>query len=96
MRTWLYLLGGLLVWNVHFFGIYIFASLFPHTALARVLSGLLTLAGLAANALLLWQSGTATADGKEEVRSWIHYLAALGAAVSLIAVFWQGLPVILA
>jgi hypothetical protein len=97
MRTWLYLLGGLLVWTAQFFGLYIVSSLFPHTVLARVLGGVLTLAGLAANAVLLrYAVGSLRSGEGEEVRRWTHYLAALGAAVSLVAVFLQGLPVILA
>ncbi len=97
MRTWPYLLGGLLVWTVQFFGLYIFSSLFPHTVLARVLGGVLTLVGLAANVLLLrYAVGSLMSGEREEVRHWTHYLAALGAAVSLVAVLLQGLPVILA
>ncbi|MES2492501.1 MAG: hypothetical protein V4579_04375 [Pseudomonadota bacterium] len=98
MRTWAYLLGGLVVWTVHFFGLYIFGSVFPQTTLARILSGLLTLAALAADAILLWRAGTASMAqaGREELGRWTDYLAALSAAISLIAVFWQGLPVLIA
>ena len=97
MRTWLYLLGGLLVWTIQFFGLYIFSSLFPDTMLARVLGGVLTFVGLTANVLLLrYAVGSLRSGDPEEVRHWTHYLATLGAAVSLVAVFLQGLPVILA
>lgn len=97
MRTWLYLLGGLLVWTAQFFGLYIFSSLFPDTVLARILGGVLTLAGLAVIVLLLrYAVGSLRGGDGEEVRHWTHYVATLGAAVSLVAVFLQGLPVILA
>ena len=44
MRAWLFILGGLIVWTVHFFGLYVLASVFPDMAIARVLAGFLTLA----------------------------------------------------
>ena len=97
MRAWAFMLGGLLVWTAHFFGLYAVASVLPGTDLARVLTGLLTLAGLGADGYLLWWAGRAMkAPRADEVRRWQALTAALSAAISLVAVLWQGFPVVLA
>lgn len=97
MRAWAHLLGGLIVWTVHFFSLYAIASTFLTTVLARLLAGGVTLACLAADALLLASAfrppGNARLDSFER---WMRMLAGLIAAISLIAVLWQGLPVLLA
>ncbi|WP_084690995.1 OB-fold domain-containing protein [Sphingomonas sp. SRS2] len=46
MRTWAFLLGGLLIWAVHFFSLYIVASIWLSSPLARGLTLLVTLACL--------------------------------------------------
>lgn len=90
------MLGGLLVWTAHFFGLYIVASIFPETGLARVLAGVLTLAGLAVDAYLLRRAAAELKrDKTEEVRRWQAVVAALAAAVSFVAVLWQGLPALI-
>lgn len=93
MRTWLVLLGGLLVWTAHFFGIYGAASLFPGTDLARWLTGLLTLLALGALAVLALPIVRRTrASGSGDLSQWIDGLALLGIALASIAVLYQGLP----
>ena len=74
MRAWLFILGGLIVWTVHFFGLYVLASVFPLWRAARIL-----------------QSGDV-----EEVRHWKALIATLAAAISSVAVVWQGFPALLA
>ncbi len=97
MRAWAFILGGLLVWTVHFFGLYILASVFPDMLIARVLAGLLTLVCLAFDGYLLWQAARILkSDGVEEVRRWKALIAALAAAISFVAVLWQGFPALLA
>lgn len=99
MRTWLFLLAGLLVWTAHFFGVYIVASLFPGMELARWLTGLLTVAALA---LLAWlslpvirrlRSGEGDGDG---LARWIDGISLLGSALAAVAVLYQGLPALTA
>ncbi len=95
MRSWAFLLGGLLVWTLHFFGLYGFASIFPESAVARVLSGLLTLTCLAALLWLIRRSWTSYRTAGGEVWGWTALLATLINAISTVAVFWQGFPVVL-
>lgn len=90
------MMGGLLVWTVHFFAIYIVASVFPGTDLARILTSLLTLAGLGADGYLLWWAAGAMKASGEEVQHWKALIAAMSAAISFVAVLWQGFPVVLA
>lgn len=100
MRSWLLMLGGLLVWAVHFGGSYGIASVFDviseaDAPLARLLAGALTIASLTANAALFVYIARARKRRKDdEVGDWILSVGALNAAVSLLAVLWQGLPAI--
>lgn len=97
MRAWAFMLGGMIVWTVHFFALYIVASVFLTSTISRVLTGLITLACLAAAALLLVRATRANrGGGKDAFARWQAYLAALTAALALVAVVWQGLPAFLA
>lgn len=96
MRSWAILLGGLILWALHFFLVYGIASLLPGTTLARVLTIAATLSCLAAAALLMrpawrrWRS--ADRDG---LSRWMWGVSAGGAALALVAIFFQGLPALL-
>lgn len=97
MRAWLILLSGLLIWTGHFFGIYIAASLFPGTNLAKWLTGLLTLVALGVlSALLLplWRSPPARSD--DLLPHWLNRLTLLGGALAAVAILYQGLPALTA
>lgn len=97
MRAWLLLLAGLLVWTAHFFGIYIAASLFPGNSLAKWLTGLLTLAALAALALLLLPlMRRPAADRDDPLPIWLNQLALLGGALAAISILYQSLPALTA
>ncbi len=96
MRAWALLLGGLIVWTVHFFTLYAIASVFLTTMLARLLAGAATLACLAADAMLLASAiRAARSSDMDEFERWLRMLAALIAAISFVAVLWQGFPVLL-
>ncbi len=96
MRTWAFLLAGLIVWTVHFFGIYTIASIWLTSTTSRILSGALTLLCLAADGWLLWRAlPVLRVSRSDEVDHWIALVAMLGIALSLLAVLWQGLPVLL-
>ena len=90
MRAWAWLLGGLIVWTVHFFAIYIVASVFLTTTIARALTLLVTLACLAADGWLV--ARLRRQGGGDDFSEWLRTLALIGAGISAVAVLWQGLP----
>ncbi len=97
MRTWLLLLSGLIIWTLHFFGIYTAASLFPGTSLAKWLTGLLTLAALVSLAAVLFLLKGKLKDRESDSLSlWTHRLALLSGALAGIAILYQGLPALIA
>ena len=53
MRPWFILLGGMIVWAVHFLALFILASVFESGMIARAGVGLLTLGCAATDAALL-------------------------------------------
>lgn len=97
MRAWAFMLGGMIVWAVHFFALYIVANIFLTSTTSRVLTVLITLACLATAGLLLMRTTRALRrhEGDAFTR-WQAYLAALTAALALVAILWQGLPAFIA
>ena len=97
MRQWSYLLGGLLIWTADFFGLYIVASLFPGTVLARWLTGLLTLIALGLLAALLRQVMLRLQVPRDDPFSaWLDRLTLLGGVLSAVAILYQSLPALVA
>ena len=93
MRGWTFMLGGLIVWAVHFFSLYAVASVLLSSTLARVLTLLFTLACLSANALLFahaWRW-----PPPDPPAAWTRSIALLAAVLSAVAVLWQGAPALL-
>ena len=96
MRAWLLLLGGMVVWTVHFFTLYGLGSVFESTMPARVGTALITFACLGADAWLLRLCvRTARSHGVETVVGWPARLGAPLVLLSLVSVAWQGLPALL-
>ena len=88
MRTWLLLLGGLIVWTAHLFGIYAAGEIWGHASAARIALAALTLGGLAANAgLILIVLRQPAGDG---FTGWVRSVALMGAGLSIVAICWQG------
>lgn len=96
MQRWFYMLGGMLVWAVHFVGVYTIASIGDVVARAddptwRMIGlGFSVLCVLAALGLLIQalrrpDDGTDTADLG-------NMLARTGAAIGLVSIVWQALP----
>ena len=96
MRAWAFMLGGMIVWAVHFFALYTIASVFLTTPTARFLTILVTLLCLAADGGLLALALKARRETGDGPAHWAVTLAALMRAISLVAVLWQGLPALLA
>jgi hypothetical protein len=88
------MLSGPLLWAAQFFGAYIIASVFPGTELARWLVGLLTIACLGAAGLLLFKV-VGQGRAEDDVDTWVTGIAAMGHAVAIVAIAYQGLPALL-
>ena len=96
MRSWAFLLGGLLVWTAHFFLLYAFASIFPGSSTANHLTLLVTVPALAINGWILWVAASRLSRRAEDTFDrWTSELGAAGAALSLVAVAWQALPAVM-
>lgn len=88
--SWTLLLGGLLVWALHFFALYAVASIFLTSDTARLLTVAVTLLCLVLNALLFVRVASVQAD--VELTRWMRSLALLGVSLSVVAILWQALP----
>lgn len=96
MRSWTFLLGGLLVWAAHFFLIYGIASIFLTSLIARLLAGSATAIAFAADIWLVIAARQRIRTSHERLARWLASLGLLAAALSMVAVAWQGLAVVLA
>ena len=94
MRGWTFLLGGLIVWAVHFFALYAIASIFLTTPTARLLAVLVTMACLGAGFILLIRA--LRSDTSTPTDAWMRTIALCGLGLSDVAIFWQALPALLA
>jgi hypothetical protein len=96
---WLLLLGGLIVWFVHFLGVYGIASVADVVQEAEAPAALWTIVGftLACAAADVAIGAAAIPRLRRAVDSLDRFIAggaAFNAGLSLVAVIWQGLPVI--
>lgn len=98
MRRWLWMLGGLGVWGVHFIGVYALASLADVVADAADpgwrMGGLaFSLGCLMACIALMVQAWRA--PRRDEMRDFGRDLALLGAGVGGVAIVWQTAPLLI-
>lgn len=100
MKTWAWMTGGLLVWAIHFLGVYGLASLADVVATADApgwraaglgFSGLCALA----SAILMALAARRLRRSDREDRRFPDQLAALGAGLALVAIAWQSLPTLI-
>ena len=99
MRTWLFMLAGLIVWAFHFLGVYATASIADVVGHADARPalwsiGTLTLICATADALILAAAvheGRRAVDGLERL---VCSIAGSAAAISFVAILWQGLPIL--
>jgi len=93
MKTWALMTGGLIVWAIHFIGVYLISSIadllveaddarWRMAGLAFSLACVVVICGLLAAAVHRLRASPRFSD----------QLAALGAGTALIAVLWQSLP----
>jgi hypothetical protein len=95
VKAWLLLLSGLLIWAVHFFGIYIIGSLLPGAVSARWLAAALTLACLAAVGFFISLLVVRQLNAHDDTDRWGGLLGLSGCGLSLAAIGLQAMPAIL-
>lgn len=98
MKAWGWMMGGLIVWAIHFLGVYVISSVGDVVATADdplwrmaalAFSGLCALA----SAALLWLAARrlrATRGPRFQ-----DQMAAFGAAISFVAICWQAIPTVI-
>jgi len=103
MGRWASMLGGLLVWTVHFVGVYVLASIGdvasraddPAWRLAIVAFSGLCLAAAAALLVRAFRDLRDPRAGTDATARLLPELSALGAGLALIAIAWQTLPAVI-
>lgn len=97
MLAWPLMLSGLIVWGLHFTGVYTIASVFAlfgasDSLASRLVQGGFTLGCLAADVALLLLAVRLSRRTEDEITRWRHLIAAMGAGIAFFGIFWQGLP----
>jgi hypothetical protein len=110
IRKTLFMIGGLVVWGAHFGLLYVFNALacarqfvgvsYLGVGIVPLTVSILTLLALAATLavllLALWQRGPARASRDQKpVNEFMRYTTITIAALSLVAIAWNGLPALI-
>ena len=95
MGVWRHLLGGMLLWTVHFFAVYGISSLFPGTRLAAILVLVTTGLALAVAGYLLAARLQHHRTEEDSLKRWSSKGSAILYALAGLAVLYQGLPALL-
>lgn len=93
MKTWVWMTGGLILWAVHFVGVYLISSVAE--VVAEAADPGWRMAGLAFSvACVVIVCGVlgAAVSRLRGKRRFSDQVAALGAGTALIAILWQSLP----
>ncbi len=100
MGRWIWMLGGLIVWTIHFMGVYAIASLADVVSRADDLGW--RMIGLAFSGVCLFAALVLTAVAAGRVRrsaeptaGFGDQLALLGGGVATVAIIWQTLPTLI-
>lgn len=95
MRQWRKLLGGLLLWTMHFFAVYFIGSIFPGTKIAAFLVVGVSIALIAVTIFLGVRSLRQYLAGTDGLDRWMVGLSSAGYAIAGIAILYQAMPAIL-
>lgn len=90
---WRLLLGGMVIWGLHFFALYGIGSIWLSSMTARLLTALTTLLCLAGEAWLLLRLRRRAGD---RLDGWMVNLSRAMIALASIAIVWQAMPALLA
>lgn len=99
MRKWAYMLGGLVIWAIHFLGVYVIASVGdvaaePDHPVSRGAVGVFTLVCLIAAGWLTLNAAGRWRRGGDEMAGFVSAITATGAGVAVVSILWQGLPAV--
>lgn len=94
MRVWRDLLGGLALWTVHFFALYIIASVLPGARLAQLLILAFTVLTLGVDLWLVGKTVRALSSISDATFRWLTTLSLLSYILAAVAIVYQGLPAI--
>lgn len=92
MGAWRDLLGGLVLWTAHFFGVYLIGSVLPGSGAAIVLVLIVTVLALATASWLFARTARALRQTTDDFQRWAGGIALLGYALAGLAIAYQGLP----
>ena len=95
MRVWRHLLGGLILWTAHFFGVYAIASILPGTAAAPFLVVMVTVLAMGIAWWLATKTFAALRSATDDLHRWSAGVALIGYALAGTAILYQGLPAVL-
>jgi len=100
VRRWAWMLGGLIVWTVHFMGVYAIASLADVVSRADDAAWRMAGLGFSAACLLaaLALAGLAAGRLRQTGESPIRFgdqLALMSGGVAAVAIVWQALPTVI-
>ena len=100
MRRWAWMLGGLIVWTIHFMGVYAIASLADVVSRADDAAWRMAGLGFSAACLLaaLALAGLAARRLRRTGESPIRFgdqLALMSGGVAVVAIVWQALPTVI-
>lgn len=93
MMGWRLLLGGMLIWALHFFALYSIGSIWLSSLAARVLTILMTLLCLGGEAWLVARLSRQTG---EPLDGWMRHLSLSITGLASVAILWQAMPALLA
>lgn len=100
MGRWIWMLGGLIVWTIHFMGVYAIASLADVVSRADNLTW--RMIGLAFSGVCVLAALAITVAAARRVRrsadpsaGFGDQLALLGGGVATVAIVWQALPTVI-
>jgi hypothetical protein len=97
MKAWAWMLGGLILWGIHFVGVYVIASIADVVAradhpvgrmIALGFSGLCVAVGVALGLVAFRRLKNA----REEAARFRRELTVMGYGVAVVAMVWQALP----
>lgn len=97
MKTWAWILGGLIVWSVHFLGVYLISSVADVVTRADDVRWRMAALAFSIICALLAAALLRTAGRRlhSPNPAFPDQIAALGAGVALIAIVWQALPTVI-